>query len=127
MEPDSWSQIIILVILILFSAFFSATETAFSSLNKIRIKMMAEDGNQRAALVHNMQENFDRLLTTVLIGNNIVNILSASVATILFVKWINGATGPTISTIVMTVVVLIFGEIRGKASSTPARGCHGLA
>ena len=115
MEPDSWSQIIILVILILFSAFFSATETAFSSLNKIRIKMMAEDGNKRAALVQSMQENFDRLLTTVLIGNNIVNIASTSIATVLFISLLGQASGPSVSTVVMTVVVLIFGEITPKS------------
>lgn len=115
MEPDSWSQIIILVILILFSAFFSATETAFSSLNKIRIKMMADEGNKRAALVHTMTDNFDRLLTTVLIGNNIVNIASTSIATVLFISLLGDASGPSVSTVVMTVVVLIFGEITPKS------------
>ena len=115
MEPDSWSQIIVLVILILFSAFFSATETAFSSLNKIRVKMMADEGNRRAALVYNMTDNFDRLLTTVLIGNNIVNIASTSIATVLFISLLGGAKGPSVSTIVMTVIVLIFGEITPKS------------
>ena len=117
MEPDSWSQIVILVILILFSAFFSATETAFSSLNKIRIKMMADEGNKRAALVYNMSENFDKLLTTVLIGNNIVNIASTSIATVFFIALLGNdqATGSTVSTVVMTVAVLIFGEITPKS------------
>ena len=116
MDTDSWSQIIILVILIMFSAFFSATETAFSSLNKIRIKMMADEGNKRAALVYNMTENFDRLLTTVLIGNNIVNIASTAIATILFIALLGDqATGSTVSTVVMTVAVLIFGEITPKS------------
>jgi len=116
LDTDSWSQIIILVILIMFSAFFSATETAFSSLNKIRIKMMADEGNKRAALVYNMTENFDRLLTTVLIGNNIVNIASTAIATILFIALLGDqATGSTVSTVVMTVAVLIFGEITPKS------------
>jgi len=100
----------------MFSAFFSATETAFSSLNKIRIKMMADEGNKRAALVYNMTENFDRLLTTVLIGNNIVNIASTAIATILFIALLGDqATGSTVSTVVMTVAVLIFGEITPKS------------
>ena len=116
LEPDSWSQIIILAILILFSAFFSATETAFSSLNKIRVKMMAEEGNKRASLVLSMTDNFDRLLTTVLIGNNIVNIASTSIATVLFIDLLSDPVGgPTVSTVVMTVIVLIFGEITPKS------------
>ncbi len=115
MDTDSWSQIIILVILIMFSAYFSATETAFSSLNKIRIKMLADDGNKRAALVLDMTENFDRLLTTVLIGNNIVNIASTSIATVFFISLLGNASGPTVSTVVMTVLVLIFGEITPKS------------
>ena len=115
MDSDSWSQIIILSILILFSAFFSATETAFSSLNKIRVKMMADEGNKRAALVLKTVENFDRLLTTVLIGNNIVNIASTSIATLLFIHLLGEASGPSISTAVMTVVVLIFAEITPKS------------
>ncbi len=116
MEPDSWSQIIVLVILVLFSAYFSATETAFSSLNKIRVKMMADEGNKRAALVYKMSENFDRLLTTVLIGNNIVNIASTSIATVFFIDLLRDqATGSTVSTVVMTVIVLIFGEITPKS------------
>lgn len=116
MEPDSWSQIIILVILILFSAYFSATETAFSSLNRIRIKMLADEGNKRAAMVYNMSENFDKLLTTVLIGNNIVNIASTSIATVFFIELLmDQATGSTVSTVVMTVALLIFGEITPKS------------
>ena len=77
--------------------------------------MMAEDGNKRAALVHNMTENFDRLLTTVLIGNNIVNIASTSIATLLFIHLLGDTSGPSVSTVVMTVLVLIFGEITPKS------------
>ncbi len=116
MDTDSWSQIFILVILIMFSAFFSATETAFTSLNKTRIKMMADEGNRRAALVLSMTEQYDKLLTTVLIGNNIVNIASTAIATVLFISLLgNQAAGSTLSTVVMTVVVLIFGEITPKS------------
>ncbi len=116
MDTDSWSQIIILVILIMFSAFFSATETAFTSLNKTRLKMMAEEGNKRASLAFSLTEQYDKLLTTVLIGNNIVNIASTAIATVLFIGLLeNQATGSTVSTVVMTVVVLIFGEITPKS------------
>ena len=80
MDPDSWPQIILLIILVAFSAFFSASETAFTSLNKIRLKMMADEGNRRAALAYSMTDNFDKMLSTVLIGNNIVNIAATSVA-----------------------------------------------
>ena len=96
------------------SAYFSATETAFSSLNKTRIKAMAEKGNKRAKLTYKLSENYDKVLSTILIGNNIVNIASASIATVLFTK-LYPVYGPTLSTIVMTIVVLIFGEITPKS------------
>lgn len=108
-------KIVCLIILVVFSAFFSASETAFSSLNRIRLKMMADEGNRRAALAYSMTENFDKLLSTVLIGNNIVNIASTSIATILFIEICGSKNGPTISTIVMTVLVLIFGEVTPKS------------
>lgn len=116
MDPDSWPQIILLVILVAFSAFFSASETSFTSLNKIRLKMMADEGNRRAALAYSMTDNFDKMLSTVLIGNNIVNIAATSVATILFIDLLKSESlGSTISTVVMTVVVLIFGEVSPKS------------
>ena len=110
---ETLSIIIILICLIL-SAYFSASETAFSTFNKIKIKNLAEKGNRKAKLVLNISENYDTMLSTILIGNNIVNILSASLATILFIGWINETSGPTVSTAVMTVIVLIFGEITPK-------------
>lgn len=116
MEGDSISLIII-VLCVVMSAYFSATETAFSSLNRIRIKNMAEKGNKRAQMVLNMTEEFDSMLSTILIGNNIVNILSASLATVLFVNWLGSEAGPSVSTAVTTVVVLIFGEITPKSIS----------
>lgn len=114
MEGNSISLIIIVVCIIM-SAFFSATETAFSSLNRIRIKNMAEKGNKRAGLVLRMSENYDSLLSTILIGNNIVNIASASLATVLFVQMFGDEAGPSISTVVTTIVVLIFGEVSPKS------------
>ena len=99
------------------SAYFSATETAFSSLNKTRLKVLADNGNKRAALALKLAENYDRLISTILIGNNIVNITIASVGTLLFVE-LYGDVGATVSTVVVTVVVLIFGEITPKNYAT---------
>lgn len=110
------NQILIsLVILIGLSAFFSATETAFSSLNKIKIKSLANDGDRKALKVLRLAEDFPSLLSTVLIGNNIVNILASSLATLFFVNLIGKESGVALASIVMTVVVLIFGEITPKA------------
>lgn len=114
MESDSMSLIII-VLCIVMSAYFSATETAFSSLNRIRVKNMAEKGNQKAALVLQLSDQYDRLLSTILIGNNIVNILSASLSTLLFVRLLGAEFGASASTVVITIVVLIFGEVSPKS------------
>lgn len=114
MENETISLVIIIIGIIM-SAYFSATETAFSSLNKIRIKNMAEKGNKRACLVLRLSENYDSLLSTILIGNNIVNIASASLATLLFVKLLGEEIGPSVSTAVTTIVVLIFGEVSPKS------------
>lgn len=96
-------------------AFFSSTETAFTSANKIRLKSLASAGNKRAALALKILDDYDTLLSTILIGNNIVNIVATSLATVLFTKWLGGEFGVTVSTVVMTVVVLIFGEITPKS------------
>lgn len=104
----------LLAVLILMSSFFSATETAFLSVNRIRIKNMANDGNKKAKRVIDLIEQYDTLLSTILIGNNIVNIASASISTLLFTE-IFGDSGVTISTIFMTIIVLIFGEITPKS------------
>ena len=115
---------VILIIAILFliclSAFFSATETAFSSVNKIRLKNLASNGNKKAARALKMSENYDELLSTILVGNNIANILSSSLATVLFTRLI-GNSGVTIATIVMTVLVLLFGEISPKSIAKEKR------
>ena len=104
-----------LVILVGFSAFFSASETAFSSLNQIRLKSRAEDGDSSAARVLNMAEQYDKLLSTILIGNNIVNIAAASIGTILFTRMLGAERGATVSTIVLTIIVRIFGEVTPKS------------
>lgn len=113
----------IIVGCIIMSAYFSATETAFSSLSRIRIKNMAEKGNERAKLVLRLSENYDGLLSTILIGNNIVNIACASLATILFVRLLGDEAGASASTVVTTIVVLIFGEVSPKsiAKESPER------
>lgn len=108
------TQIILMVICLLLSAYFSATETAFSSINKTRLKAMAEKGNKKAEKTLALAENYDKLISTILIGNNIVNIALASIGTVLFVN-IYGDIGATISTVVITVAVLIFGEITPKS------------
>ena len=104
----------IMVVCLVLSSFFSATETAFSAMNTTKLKTLAEKGNKNAALVCRLDEQYDKLISTVLIGNNIVNIAMASVGTVLFtMKY--GDMGATISTIVVTIVVLIFGEISPKS------------
>lgn len=113
MESHIIVDIIAILVLVMLSAYFSATETAFTSLNRIRVKNMAAEGNKRAELVLRLEENYDKLLTTILIGNNIVNITMTAIATLLFVE-LFGSYGPTLSTVVITIVVLIFGEISPK-------------
>ena len=118
MDADSLTQILILALLILCSAYFSATETAFSTMNRIRMKNMAES-NKRAALALKLAENYDKMISTILVGNNLVNIAATSLATVLFVAhW--GDAGVTLSTVVMTVVVLIFGEVSPKSLAKDA-------
>ena len=116
MDPDSIRSILFMLILVALSGYFSATETAFSTFNRLKLKGMAENGNKRAELVLKLAEDYDRLLSTILVGNNLVNILLTTVATIFFARQIaeqNVATA--VSTVVTTVVVLIFGEISPKS------------
>ncbi|GFI61049.1 hypothetical protein IMSAG049_00202 [Clostridiales bacterium] len=107
--------IIALIILIILSAYFSATETAFSTFNKIKMKNAAAAGDKRAEIVLELASDYDRLLSTILIGNNIVNIVSTTLATIIFTGVFGKTKGPTFSTIAMTIIVLIFGEISPKS------------
>ena len=108
--------IIVMVALVLMSAYFSATETAFSTMNKTKIKTLVEKGNRRAKTTIALAEDYDRLISTILIGNNIVNITLSAIATVYFLSLIQDSSiAPTVSTVVTTVVVLIFGEITPKS------------
>lgn len=113
---------IVLVICIILSGLFSATETAYTSYSEVRMKRFAQK-KRSARLALKLGEDFNKVLTTLLIGNNIVNILAASIATVLFTAMLGEELGPTISTVVLTVIVLIFGEITPKtlAKEAPER------
>ena len=114
MDSTCIAIIVILVILIALSAWCSSTETAYSSVNKVRLKNKAEDGNPRAQKALDLLENYDKVLSCILIGNNIVNLTAATLGTVLFTKLLGEGYGPVASTIVLTVLVLIFGEIAPK-------------
>ncbi len=111
---DDIGTILLMLFLVMMSGFFSATETAFSSLSTTKMRILADHGNKSAVLVLKLLENYDKLLSTILVGNNIVNIALASIATVWFVGKI-GNSGATVSTVVTTVIVLIFGEITPKS------------
>ena len=115
--PDSSSltMIVILILLVILSAYFSATETAFTSLNRIRLKSKADAGNRRAALALRLVDQYDNLLSTILVGNNIVNLSASSLATVFFTEGLRLQNGAVISTAVITIVVLIFGEVSPKS------------
>ena len=107
-------QTIVLLILLIASGFFSASETALMSLSKIRLRHMQEEGVKGAKLVASLIEDTNKLLTSILIGNNVVNIAATSISTALFTSLIPGASGVAVATAVMTVLVLLFGEITPK-------------
>ena len=111
-------MLIIILLCVVMSAYFSATETAFNTFNKIRVKNLAEKGNRKASRAIELAEDYDTLISTILIGNNIVNILAASLATIFFKELLEGGSAEqfytAISTAVMTLLVLTFGEICPK-------------
>lgn len=111
-------QIAIIVFCIIMSAYFSATETAFNTFNRIRIKNLAEKGNKKAGLVLKLSDRYDTLISTILIGNNIVNILASSITTVLFINLLKDGSlaewSSAISTAVLTVAILTFGEISPK-------------
>jgi len=117
MTPDLWILIAILFVCVALSAFFSASETAFTSVNRVKLKTMMQNGKKRAETALALAEDYDRLITTILIGNNIVNIAASSLATSLFLVLLNNQTNlaTTVSTVVMTIVILIFGEVSPKA------------
>ena len=117
MTPDLWILVGILFVCVLLSAFFSASETSFTSANRVKLKAMAQNGSKRAKTTLALAEDYDRLITTILIGNNIVNIAASSLATSLFLVLLNNQANlaTTVSTVVMTIVILIFGEVSPKA------------
>ena len=124
MDIDSASiaMLITLLILVVLSAYFSATETAFTSLNRIRLKTRADGGSRRAAKTLALAEEYDKLLSTILIGNNIVNITATTVSTVLCTRWFH-QYGPTVATVALTIIILIFGEVSPKslAKESPER------
>ena len=114
MDSTCIAIIVILVILVGLSAWCSSTETAYSSVNKVRLKNKAEDGNPRAQNSLYLMEKYDKVLSCILIGNNIVNLTAATLGTVLFTKLLGPVYGPAASTVVLTIIVLIFGEITPK-------------
>lgn len=110
----STGLIIVIVICVILSAFFSATETAYNSCNEIRLKSMAQNGNKGAARALKILDKYDSFLSTVLIGNNIVNIAASSISTIVFVRSM-GEVGATWSTLVITLIILVFAEVTPKS------------
>ena len=114
MDSSIIPNIVIIIMLLVLSALFSSCETAFSSVNKIRLKNYAAKGDKRAEKALKIANKFEDALTAILIGNNIVNILSTSISTVLFTQ-ILGPGGVGAATVVMTVLVLVFGEITPKS------------
>lgn len=117
MDSDSIFMLLAMILLCALSSFFSATETAFTSFNRIKMKSLAASGNKKADRVLKLEESYDKLITAILIGNNIVNITLTTVSTLFFMHVLTRLEEDvvaTISTIVVTVVVLIFGEISPK-------------
>ena len=114
--PDGTAPLLIaIIVLLLLSGFFSSMETAYSCANKIKLRSLSSNGNKRAERTLRLAENYDKLISTILVGNNIVNITTTSLATLFFALIItNEANSVTVSTIVTTVAVLIFGEITPK-------------
>ena len=123
LDSASIAMIVGLVFCVIMSGYFSATETAFTSLNRVRLKSWADGGDQRAARTLALAEDYDKLLSTLLIGNNIVNNVATTIGAVLFIHLIDEVTGPTVSAIVLTVVILIFGEVSPKslAKESPER------
>lgn len=126
MDSTSIALLAAILVLIAFSAYFSATETAFTSLNRIRLRTRADAGDRKAEKVLALAEQYDRLLSTILIGNNIVNITATTLSTVLFSRLCGGQLGPTVSTVVLTVAILVFGEISPKslAKEAPERWAY---
>ncbi len=113
MDGSHINSIIIFIVCVGFSAFFSSSETAYTSVSRIRLKHASEDGDRQAQKALNLQQNFESLLSTILIGNNLVNIAASSIATLFFIN-LFPTYGATIATVATTVFLLLFGEITPK-------------
>ncbi len=119
MSHTNWIELIVIIFGVVGSAFFSSSETALTSLNVFKIRQMEENGVENSSLVRKLTDNIGKVLTTILIGNNIVNIATTTVATIFFTD-LFGAKGAIISTIVLTLTILIFGEVTPKNIASSA-------
>ena len=120
LDSASIGMIAAMVVMVICSAYFSATETAFTSLNRIRLKSKADAGNRRAARALELVDKYDNLLSTILVGNNIVNLTASSLSTLFFTVGLKLQNGAVIATAVITVVVLIFGEVSPKSMAKEA-------
>ncbi|MBP9920648.1 HlyC/CorC family transporter [Proteiniclasticum ruminis] len=116
MDPSSW-QIILLVILVILSGFFSSAETAFTAANRLKLRHMAEEGSKSAKRALRLIENPSKLISALLIGNNIVNIFASSLATLVAID-LYGISATGIATSILTIVIIIFGEITPKSFAT---------
>lgn len=117
MDSKSITQLIFLVLLLLLSSFFSSAETAFTTVSRIRMRTLAESGNKKAARVLTITDDMHQMLSAILIGNNIVNLSASSIATALAIK-LFGSMGAGIATGILTLLILIFGEISPKTIAT---------
>ena len=113
-DPVIIGSVAALAVLVLFSAMFSATETAFTSLNRIKLRKLAEEGDRRAAKANRLLDNYEKLLTTILVGNNLVNITASSLSTVLFTRLVGAEVGAVYATVIMLIVILACGEITPK-------------
>lgn len=117
MNTTTLAQLIVLALLLLLSAFFSSAETAFTTVNHIRLRTLAESGNRKAERVLSITEDMQKMLSAILIGNNIVNLSASSLATTLAIR-LFGSVGAGIATGILTILILIFGEISPKTLAT---------
>ena len=114
MSSGDGIQLLILVLLLLMSAFFSSTETALTTVNKIRVRTLAENGDKQAEYVLKIIEDPSKMLSAILIGNNVVNLTASSISTVIATSLL-GQQGAAVATAVITVLVLVFGEILPKS------------
>lgn len=117
MSQTNWIELILIILGVMGSAFFSSSETALTSLNVFKIRQMEENGVENSSLVRRLTDDIGKVLTTILIGNNIVNIVTTTIATIFFTDLL-GSSGAVVSTIILTMTILIFGEVTPKNIAT---------